>query len=80
MMGRPRKTPDDGTDRGDGRDGIHNAKTPGMVAGIDSGFDWRWCSRHLVMVVMESVCNGAGYGGGLDMVFKVIVVMVVGCL
>ena len=44
MMGRPRKTPDDGTDRGDGRDGIHNAKTPGMVAGIDSGFDWRWCS------------------------------------
>ena len=40
-------------------------------------------AKHLVivvMVVMASVCNGAGYGGGLDMVFNVIEVMVVACL
>ena len=47
-------------------DGIHNGKTLGDSGdgGIGEG----------------SVCNGAGYGDGLDMVFKVIVVMVVGCL
>ena len=35
MMGRPRKTPDDGTDSGGGGDGIHNVKT--HCDGSDSG-------------------------------------------
>ena len=47
-------------------DGVHNGKT---LSDSSDGGDGE-----------GSVCNGAGYGGGLDMVFKVIIVMVVGCL
>ena len=53
MMGRPRKTPDDGTDSGGGGDGIHNVKTPGIVV--------------MVVVMVEMVETGDGisfYSGG----------------
>ena len=49
MMGRPRKTPDDGTDSGGGGDGIHNVKTPGMVVIV---------VMMVVMVVMVETIDG----------------------
>ena len=60
MMGRPRKTPDDGTDSSDG---IHNVKIPWMVVivvtggghGGGDGRDGGDCRQYFYFIVVDKV-------------------------